>query len=99
MHFQALSCNGRLPKSLKIRYLASTDGAHNAGVEGSSPSLSTIKSIRYGRFDRVGGQLAQNNSIASPNRSNLISMEAGRPAVLIAWIECESCGRIDKPGA
>jgi hypothetical protein len=25
---------------LKIRYLASTDGAHNAGVEGSSPSLS-----------------------------------------------------------
>ena len=41
MHFQALSCNGRLPKSLQIRYLASTDGAHNAGVEGSSPSLST----------------------------------------------------------
>jgi hypothetical protein len=22
--------------------------------------------------------------------------DAGRPAVLIAWIECESCGRIDK---
>ena len=38
MHFQALSCNGRLPKSLEIRYLVST---HNAGVEGSSPSLST----------------------------------------------------------
>jgi hypothetical protein len=37
MHFQALSCNGRLPKSLEIRYLVS----HNAGVEGSSPSLST----------------------------------------------------------
>jgi hypothetical protein len=24
-------------------------------------------------------------------------MEAGRPAALIARIECESCGRIDKP--
>jgi len=24
-------------------------------------------------------------------------MDAGRPAVLIAWIECEVCGRIDKP--
>ena len=22
--------------------------------------------------------------------------DAGRPAILIAWIECESCGRIDK---
>ena len=45
MHFQALSCNGRLPKGRKIRYLASTDGAHNARVEGSSPSLS-INRIR-----------------------------------------------------
>lgn len=24
-------------------------------------------------------------------------MDDGRPVVLIAWIECESCGRIDKP--
>jgi hypothetical protein len=23
--------------------------------------------------------------------------EAGRPSTLTAWIECESCGRIDKP--
>ena len=23
--------------------------------------------------------------------------DAFRPATLIAWIECESCGRIDKP--
>jgi hypothetical protein len=22
---------------------------------------------------------------------------AGRPAVLVAWIECQSCGRIEKP--
>ena len=34
VHFQVLSCNGRLPKSLKSE-------THNAGVEGSSPSLST----------------------------------------------------------
>jgi hypothetical protein len=46
MHFQALSCNGRVPKSLKIRYLASTDGAHNAEVVGSRPTLAT-KSIKY----------------------------------------------------
>ena len=52
MHFQALSCNGRLPKGCKIRYLASTDGAHNAGVEGSSPSLSN-KSIKYLSAKRV----------------------------------------------
>jgi hypothetical protein len=24
-------------------------------------------------------------------------MDPGRPATLVAWIECESCGRIDKP--
>jgi hypothetical protein len=24
-------------------------------------------------------------------------MDAGRPATLLAWIDCESCGRIDKP--
>lgn len=24
-------------------------------------------------------------------------MDDGRPVVLIAWIECKSCGRIDKP--
>lgn len=24
-------------------------------------------------------------------------MDAGRPATLLAWIECELCGRIDKP--
>jgi len=41
MHFQALSCNGRLPKCCKIKYFASKKGTHNAGVEGSSPSLST----------------------------------------------------------
>src|SRR5438309_6662642 len=41
MHFQALSCNGRLPKGCKIKYFASKKGTHNAGVEGSSPSLST----------------------------------------------------------
>jgi hypothetical protein len=22
--------------------------------------------------------------------------KAGRPAVLVAWLECKSCGRIDK---
>ena len=27
---------------------------------------------------------------------SLITDDAGRPTVLIAWIECESCGRIDK---
>ena len=43
MHFQALSCNGRLPKSLQIRYLASTDGTHNAGVKGEiGPDLGPI---------------------------------------------------------
>jgi hypothetical protein len=41
MHFQALSCNGRLPKGCKIKHFASKKGTHNAGVEGSSPSLST----------------------------------------------------------
>jgi hypothetical protein len=41
VHFQALSCNGRLPESLKISYLCLRRGTHNAGVEGSSPSLST----------------------------------------------------------
>jgi hypothetical protein len=24
-------------------------------------------------------------------------MDAGRPAALVAWIECEVCGRIDQP--
>ncbi len=24
-------------------------------------------------------------------------MDAGRPAVLVAWVECEVCGRIDEP--
>jgi hypothetical protein len=23
-------------------------------------------------------------------------MEAGRPSTIVAWIECESCGRIEK---
>ena len=41
MHFQALSCNGRLPKGCKIKHFAFKKGTHNAGVEGSSPSLST----------------------------------------------------------
>jgi hypothetical protein len=39
--FWALSCNGRPPKFCKISYLGSSHGTHNAGVEGSSPSLST----------------------------------------------------------
>jgi hypothetical protein len=45
MHFQALSCNGRLPNLFGISYLRSKQGTHNAGVEGSIPSLST-------KFDR-----------------------------------------------
>jgi hypothetical protein len=24
-------------------------------------------------------------------------MDYGRPAAILAWIECESCGRIEKP--
>jgi hypothetical protein len=31
VHFQALSCNGRLPKGCKIRYLVSTVGTHMPG--------------------------------------------------------------------
>ena len=42
MHFQALSCNGRLPELFRISYLRSNQGTHKAGVEGSIPSLSTI---------------------------------------------------------
>jgi len=42
LHFRALSCNGRLPNSWKFRHLCSTQGTHNAGVEGSSPSLSIL---------------------------------------------------------
>jgi hypothetical protein len=41
LHFRALGCNGRLPKLWKISCLDSGYGTHNAGVEGSSPSLST----------------------------------------------------------
>ena len=53
MHFQALSCNGRLPKSLQIRYLASTDGAHNAGVEGSRAIVDLKRfALRLGLFAR-----------------------------------------------
>jgi len=46
-HFHALSCNGRLPEPRKINSLSVTARTHNAGVNGSNPSLSTIKSVSY----------------------------------------------------
>jgi hypothetical protein len=46
-HFQAFSCNDRPPEVNEINALNVTARTHNAGVEGSSPSLSIIKSKGY----------------------------------------------------
>jgi len=32
-----------------------------------------------------------------PLENTVSRMDPGRPATLIAWIECDSCGRIEKP--
>ena len=50
LHFRALSCNGRLPELLKISYLHLSHGTHNAGVEGSSPSRSTMHLNKINRL-------------------------------------------------
>jgi hypothetical protein len=52
----------------------------------------------YQVVDLFPGQPARYSARQSPSSSlQSPSMDdTGRPAVLIAWIECGSCGRIDK---
>jgi hypothetical protein len=52
----------------------------------SHPAM-TVRGLRAADVPR--------SPVAAPEPT-VVVMDDGRPAVLIAWIECEVCGRIDK---
>jgi hypothetical protein len=77
LHLWALSCNGRLQKLFKFSHLGSSH-AHNAEVEGSSPSLSTkiLWFFQRLRADRprlvtnlLPSRLESGGSISAPAKS------------------------------